>query len=259
MSHVQAISPTGLVMALVLMVISIALMAWEKVPIKKELLIATIRTMGQLLLVGIVLDTIFKTSHWAWILVYLLIMLFVAAKTIYDRARKQKSRSSFWDISLAVLIGAGFTIFWVNEMVISVKPWYQPQYLIPLAGMILGNSMNSAALGIDRFQSELVNRKSQIETLLALGATPRLAANESLKSAITAGMIPNINAMMIVGIVSLPGMMTGQILAGQSPFPAVLYQIVVMFMITCASAITTVLLLHLTLRKSFNQAEQLVE
>jgi putative ABC transport system permease protein len=259
MTHIQEISPMGLLLALVLMGIAIALMAWEGVPLKKELVIATIRTIGQLLLVGIILETVFQTRHWAWVLGYLLIMLLVASKTIYDRARKQKSRSSFRDIGLSVFIGAGFTIFWVGDMVISIHPWYAPQYLIPLAGMILGNSMNSAALGIDRFQSELQNRKHQIETLLALGATPRIAADESLKAAITAGMIPNINAMMIVGIVSLPGMMTGQILAGQSPLPAVMYQIVVMFMITCASAVTMVILLHLSLRKSFNQAEQLID
>lgn len=258
MMQVQHISNGGLFAGLGLMGVSVILMLSNRIPLGQDMVIATGRTIGQLLLVGYVLQFIFQANNWPWVMGYLLFMLLAASWTVYSRAKKQ-GRSSFWDIKLALLVGSGLTIWWTSQIIIGIKPWYDPQYLIPLSGMVLGNSINSAALGIDRLQGELRNQKNGIETLLALGATPRKAADECLKAALIAAMIPNINAMMVVGLVSLPGMMTGQILAGQLPLSAVYYQIIVMFMITCASAITTTIMLQLALRKSFNQAEQLIE
>ena len=125
--------------------------------------------------------------------------------------------------------------------------------------MIIGNAMNSAALALDRFYGELKTRKAEIETLLVLGAPVQVAVKDVKQSAIIAAMLPQINIMMIVGLVSLPGMMTGQILAGQSPLTAVTYQIMVMFMLPFASLITIILLLRLIMPTIFNKAEQLTE
>src|SRR3569623_2692060 len=112
-----------------------------------------------------------------------------------------------------------------------VEPWYSPQYAIPLLGMILGNTLNGISLGLDRLGGELSGRRAPVEALLALGATRWEAARGPIRQAVRTGLIPTINAMMVVGIVSLPGMMTGQILAGADPVEAVKYQIVMMFLI----------------------------
>ena len=137
-----------------------------------------------------------------------------------------------------------------------VRPWYTPQYAIPLLGMILGNTLNGVSLGLDRLGSELVGKRDQVEGLLALGATRWEAARPLVQQAVKTGLIPTINAMMVVGIVSLPGMMTGQLLAGTSPVEAVKYQIVIMFLIASGTALGTVLVVLLSFRRLFNEDHQ---
>jgi putative ABC transport system permease protein len=139
---------------------------------------------------------------------------------------------------------------------VRVRPWYSPHYAIPLVGMILGNTLNGIALGLDRLGSELNARRGEIEGLLALGATRWEAARGPVQQAIRTGMIPILNAMMVVGIVSLPGMMTGQLLAGVDPIQAVKYQIVIMFLISSGTALGTVGVVLLSYRRLFNANHQ---
>src|SRR5205085_2514432 len=101
--------------------------------------------------------------------------------------------------------------------VIRVHPWYDPQYLIPLFGMIIGNAMNGAAIAAERLGSEMESRRLEVEAYLALGASPSRASREPARRALAAALIPAVNGLMVVGLVALPGMMTGQILAGSSP------------------------------------------
>jgi putative ABC transport system permease protein len=139
---------------------------------------------------------------------------------------------------------------------VPVKPWYSPQFAIPLLGMILGNTLNGISLGLDRLGGELASRRLHVESLLALGATRWEAARQPIQKAIRTGMIPIINAMMVVGIVSLPGMMTGQLLAGVSPIQAVRYQIVILFLIASGTALGTVSVVLLSYRWLFNDQHQ---
>src|ERR1700722_9999814 len=141
-------------------------------------------------------------------------------------------------------------------VIVRIHPWYTPQYAIPLLGMILGNTLNGVSLGLDRLGSELTGRRDQVEALLALGATRWEAARPLVQQAVRTGLIPTINAMMVVGIVSLPGMMTGQILAGADPVEAVKYQIVIMFLIASAAALGTVSVVLLSYRRLFNEHHQ---
>ena len=120
---------------------------------------------------------------------------------------------------------------------IRIHPWYEPQYAIPILGMILGNTLTGVSLGIERMTEELTAGRGAVEMSLALGATRWEAAQGPARQAVRAGMIPTLNQMAVVGLVSLPGMMTGQVLAGQSPLQAVRYQIVIMFLIAAASAL----------------------
>src|SRR6185295_16144408 len=132
---------------------------------------------------------------------------------------------------VAMLIGSGLTLAYVTQVVLRVSPWYEPRYLVPLFGMIVGNAMNGAALAAERLDSEMTSQRATVEAFLALGATPARAAAEPVRRALGAALIPSINGLMVVGLVQLPGMMTGQILAGASPLLAVRYQVVVAFML----------------------------
>ena len=141
-------------------------------------------------------------------------------------------------------------------MVLRIRPWYEPQYAIPILGMILGNTLTAVSLGIDRMTRELSSTRAVVDMILALGGTRWEAARAAAAQAVKAGMMPTLNQMTVVGIVSLPGMMTGQILAGQSPAEAVRYQIVIMFLIAAASALGTVCAVLLTFNRLFSPAHQ---
>jgi putative ABC transport system permease protein len=130
------------------------------------------------------------------------------------------------------------------------------QYAIPLVGMILHNTLNGISLGMDRFGAELTNRRDEVETLLALGATRWEAAQEPIQQAVRTGMIPTINTMMVVGIVSIPGMMTGQLLAGVAPIQAAFYQMAIMFFIAAGTSLGTMTVALLGYRRLFTADHQ---
>src|SRR5437870_5431466 len=157
----------------------------------------------------------------------------------------------------ALFVSTGVTLAYVIGAVVQVRPWYEPQYIIPIAGMILGSSMTSAALGGDRLQGELRVRAAEVETRLALGFSGREAMQPLVRSALRAAMIPVVNGMMTVGLVQLPGMMTGQILAGSSPLLAIRYQIVVVFMQAAATAVGSLLFVRLAAARYLTPAHQL--
>jgi putative ABC transport system permease protein len=157
-----------------------------------------------------------------------------------------------------MLVGAGLTLAYVDAVVLRLRPWYDPQYLIPLFGMIIGNAMNGAALAAERLNGEMELRRGEVEALLALGASPARASAEAVRRALVAALMPTVNMLMVVGLVSLPGMMTGQIIAGSSPLTAVRYQIVVVFMLAGAVAVTAVVVALWYRRTFFTAAEQLV-
>jgi putative ABC transport system permease protein len=131
--------------------------------------------------------------------------------------------------------------------------------VIPLAGIIVGNAMNGAALAAERLGSEMTHRRRELEALLALGATPGQASRDAVRSAVRACMIPTINSLLSVGIVHLPGVMTGQILSGTAPLMAVRYQLVIMYMIVFVTAMTAVLVTALAYRRYFTPRMQLVQ
>jgi putative ABC transport system permease protein len=157
---------------------------------------------------------------------------------------------SIWASSWLV---TAFALFAVLQ---GIEKWYQPQYLIPLLGMVLGNTLNGISVGLNTFTEALVTRRTEVETRLALGATRFEAAAAPLRDAVRTGMIPIVNSMMIVGLVSLPGMMTGQMIAGMNPVSAVKYQIVIIFLIAGATALGTIGVVYLSYRRLFNARHQ---
>lgn len=155
-------------------------------------------------------------------------------------------------------LGYFLVSFMVTAVLIGVDPWWRPQYFIPLSGMVIGNSMNAIAISMERLLGDLRGRRAEIEMMLCLGADYREASQSMFRRAVRAGMIPSINSMMAVGIVFIPGMMTGQILAGSDPETAIRYQIVVMIMLVGSTALGSLLVVYLVRRMCFGPAQQLL-
>jgi putative ABC transport system permease protein len=159
---------------------------------------------------------------------------------------------------ISMLISYTLVSMLVTGVIVGAKPWWTPQYFIPLAGMIVGNSMTAISIALECLFSDLKARRAEVEMELALGADYREASQDILRGAIKAAMIPSINSLMAVGLVSLPGMMTGQILSGTDPLIAIRYQIVVMLMLVASTAIGTVIVTGLVRRRCFSAGQCLL-
>lgn len=243
--------------ALGMMAIAIGLSAWERLGLEWSLAIATGRTILQLLVVGYVLEFIFAIDNpWA-VLAIVAVMLTIAAIVARNRISK-KYKAVLPLVWGSILVSSGLTLGYTNLLIIQPTKWYEPQYLIPLAGIVLGNAMNGAAIAGERLVSTINASQLEIETHLSLGATPQQAVTQYRKDAIKAGLIPTLNQMMVVGIVTLPGIITGQLLSGVAPLDAASYQILIMFMLAFTNLVTTILVTQGLCRQFFNQAAQLV-
>lgn len=223
----------------------------------RDLAIGTVRAFAQLFLVGYILVFIFELDSGLPVMAAFLVMVAVAVHTVRGRV-KEKSISFALPTFISMLASYFLVSFMVTGMIVQAKPWWTPQYFIPIAGMIAGNSMNALAISLDRLFSDLRSRRAEVEMKLALGADYEEASRDIVRGAIRAGMIPSINSLMTVGLVALPGMMTGQILSGTDPSIAVRYQIVVMLMIAGSTALSSVLVVMLTRKRCFGSGQQLI-
>jgi len=251
--------PLGLgdvAVSLSLMAAVVLLSLRHKLGLEKDLVVGTLRAFVQLLIVGHVLRLVFSVKHPLPVIAMLLVMMGIA---VYNGVRRQSVRFQGMTIAMSVSIAlvTSAILAIVVAVVIKAKPWFQPQVVIPIAGMTVAASMNAATLAMNRFSSDLKLRKKEVETALALGASPRVAIQSLLKDAAKAAMIPSINSLMIVGVVQLPGMMSGQILSGIDPIQAINYQIVVVYMICAAGAFTSYAILLQSYRRFFTAREQL--
>ncbi len=245
-----------LVLALGIMGITIVLSLWQNLDLEKQLALGTGRSLLQLLVVGYVLDLVFALNNWLAVVGIILVMLSIAAITVRNRINL-KIKGILPLLWLSLLSSTALTLGYIILVIIQPPRWYEPQYLIPLAGMILGNAMNGAALAGDRLVSGIKQHRLEIETHLALGATPKQAIFSYQKEAVRTGLIPILNNMMVVGLVSLPGMLTGQVIAGNNPLNAVSYQILILFALVGANLITTLLVTQTLYKKFFNHSMQL--
>ncbi|MFO7029313.1 iron export ABC transporter permease subunit FetB [Limnospira fusiformis CCALA 023] len=243
--------------SVLLIIINVALSLQLRLGLERSLAIASLRCVVQLLLVGYILEWLFALDNPWVVLAIALLMAAIAGISAVNRTSRRFA-GIYWRSLLSVLVSA-FLITNLSVIgIIQVQPWYNPQYLIPLLGMILGNTLNGISLGLDRFMEGVVSNRNGIETLLALGATRWEASHKQIQTAVRTGMIPIINSMMVMGVVSLPGMMTGQILAGASPLDAVRYQIIIVFAIASASALGTLGVVILAWGALFSPSHQLL-
>jgi len=225
--------------------------------LEKRLLWASVRTVAQLMLIGFVLGWVFGLEAAAAVVGLGLIMTWVAGRAAVERSSRF-FKGIHHRAYASLVVSAFVTTAMVTAVIVGVDPWYEARYVIPILGMVLGNSLTGLSLCVDTLLEAFSERRREVEMELALGATKWEAARPALREAVRRGMIPIINSMMVVGLVSLPGMMTGQIIEGADPMNAVRYQIVVMFMIAASTSIACILMTLLVYRRLFNARHQLL-
>ncbi len=257
-AHVIPISATDLGIAAAL-VCALALLTWRlHLALAGQILAAGLRTAVQLLLIALVLKALFAHVALVWVAGLASVMLLIAGREVM--ARQHRRLKGWWGFvaGTSAMFVSSFTVTVLAlALIIQPEPWFTPRYAIPLLGMVLGNCMNGIAVGLDRLTQGAWQQRAAIEAQLMLGRDWREAMAALRRESTRAGMIPMINAMAAAGVVSLPGMMTGQILAGSSPLEAVKYQILVMFLITSGTGFGTVVAVWLAARRLFDERQRL--
>jgi len=229
-----------------------------KLDLAGQIIIAAIRTVVQLLLIGLLLKLLFTQVDLLFISILSIVMLLIAGREVM--ARQERRFGGWWGYGLGTMsmfISSFALTIYALVIVIGTEPWYTPQYAIPLLGMMLGNTMTGVALALDRLTSSAWQQRQVIEARLILGQDWRTAIGGITRESVRIGMMPMINAMAAAGIVSLPGMMTGQILAGTDPLEAVKYQILIMFLITAGTGFATMLATWVGAKHLFDDRQRL--
>ncbi|MBU1701298.1 MAG: iron export ABC transporter permease subunit FetB [Candidatus Eisenbacteria bacterium] len=256
--NVISLSAVDLSVAALLILGLAGLSAWIRLGVGRQILIAALRTTVQLLLIGWVLKALFAHIHLGWVALMALIMLAAAGREVVSRQKRPLAGWRGYGVGSSSMFISSFaiTILALN-LIIKPDPWYTPQYAIPLLGMMLGNTMNGIALATDRLTQSAWQQRMVIEQRLMLGHTRSQAISDIRRECLRTGMIPMINAMSAAGLVSLPGMMTGQILAGSPPVEAVKYQILIMFLITAGTGFGSILTIWLASHRLFDARHRL--
>ncbi|MEN1969501.1 iron export ABC transporter permease subunit FetB [Lentibacillus sp. N15] len=239
--------------ALIFVFIPIVLSKVFKLGLEKDTVIATVRSIIQLLIVGYLLQFVFDSEHRAYIT--LMIILMVGAATQNARKKGTFVKGITWKLVV--------TFVFVEILTQAILLGFQitpatAQYIIPISGMMIGNSMVLSILFLNRFMSEAESNQDQTELILLLGGTPKQAIHRQLIAAIRASTIPTIESQKTIGLVQLPGMMSGQIIAGADPVQAVQFQLLVLFLLLTTAIVSSLLLGYLSYPALFNQRMQLV-
>ena len=255
---VISLSPIDLSISALLLVALGFLSFRMKLGLTWQIAVAGARTTVQLLLVGMVLKTLFDHAHPLLLAAIAMGMVLIAGWEVMNRqTRRLKGVWGFATGTAAMTVSSFSITCLVLATVIRIDPWYAPQYAVPLLGMMLGNTMTGIAIGMERLTSTAWRESAVIEGRLLLGQTWQEAIGEIRRESIRSALIPTLNAMAVAGIVSLPGMMTGQILAGASPMEAVKYQILIMFIISSGTGFGAILAVSAGARRLFDQRERL--
>ncbi len=252
------LTPWDLAIASILIIMLAITSFMMQLNIARQLLIAASRNVIQLLLVGYILKLIFANSNLFYLGGIAAVMLLVAGFEINARQKYPLKRWVGFKIGTSALFLSSFAMALVALLVIvAPTPWYSPQYAIPLLGMLLGNTMNGISLGMDKLNQSVYQQRLIIEQRLMLGQDYQEVIQDIRAESIRTGMIPIINSMAIAGLVSLPGMMTGQILSGTPPVEAVKYQILLFFLITAGTGFGIMLAVSMIARRLFDDRQRL--
>lgn len=256
------ISTTKMAIGLAPVILAMALSMYYKLGLTKSLIIGVIRGSIQLVAVGYILLWVFAQDN-PWVIgALLLFMVGAAAQAACKRISGLNSRRMRWIyqkiLFASIFLGSMCTLGYLQFIVVRPEPIWEGRYIISLGGMMVAQAMNAGALVVERYRSELELRADEIETLLALGATKSQASLQAVRTACSAAMMPSINLLMVLGIVALPGMMSGQILAGESPLLAVRYQLLICFSIAAAAAIVSFVAIRMAESLYFTKYDQFI-
>lgn len=245
-----------LVLTMVLIVVAVSVSRWQQLGLEAQLSISAGRALLQLVAIGYVLELVFTLETPWGVLGVLLVM--VAMATIVTRNRiSQKLSHLAWIAGGSLLLTTGLTLAYVTLFIVQPPTWYDPQYWVPLAGIIIGNAVNGATVAGERLVNAIETNRGEIETHLCLGATPKDAIALYRRQAIRAGILPNLNQMALVGLVTIPGTLSGQLLGGINPLDAVSYQILILFSLALANLVTASLITAGIYRQFFTRHAQL--
>lgn len=243
----------SLIIASTLILIPIFISYKEGLGLEKEIIVSILRAIIQLILVGYILDLIFGLANPIFTVILVAIMIINAA--INTKKRGETIKHVVLISFLSMLIGTTTTL---TVLILSKSIHFTPNEIIPIAGMIVSNSMVAIGLSYRNLNNAFKNRQAEVEVKLSLGADIREASSEIIKESIKISILPTIDSARTLGIVSLPGMMTGLILAGASPLTAIKFQIMVTFMILSSASISTMLSTYLAYKSFYNERKQLI-
>ncbi|MGN7613730.1 ABC transporter permease [Magnetococcales bacterium HHB-1] len=258
MSDIIHLGPEKLLLASLLIILLGGVSWLQKLGVARSIFIAALRAVVQLSLIGMVLTTLFAVKNPFWIFLIAMVMLLAAGREVMMRQTRRLSGWYGYGLALISMMLSSLVIaIAVLTLIISPTPWYTPQYAIPILGMMLGNTMNAISLSVETLNQNSWRERRTIEARLILGHHWFEAITPIYRQAIRTGMIPMINSMAAAGLVSLPGMMTGQILGGNPPMVAVQYQILLLFMIATGTGLGTMAAVWLSARRLFDDRQRL--
>ena len=253
-----ALSPADLALAASLVVLDAALSLALHLDLHRRIALAAGRMVLQLVAVGYVLRFVFALNNPAATLGIVAIMLLVAAREVAARPeRKLRGFTTYLIGATSVALATGVTAVLALTTAIRPQPWYDPRYALPLTGIILGTVLNTGSIALEAVLSGFPRERVEIEARLALGDTFAAATRPIVLAAVRRGMVPMINQMSAAGIVTLPGIMTGQILAGMDPLHAVKYQILLMFLLAGASGLAALAIAFLAAARLTDERQRL--
>lgn len=259
MKGIVELSIPQILLAYVFVLVVLAIVRARGIKREGEILLSSIRMTLQLILTGYVLIYIFENPHPLITIAIILLMEAFAIGTVFRKFKGKLSRKLKRVVALSMSSGTLCCLFYFLLAVVQITPWYEPQYFVPIAGMIVGNSMTGISLGIKSLTEGMTTQKNLVEEALVLGATPKIATRDIINSTFDGAIMPTVNSMLGMGIVFLPGMMTGQILSGIAPTTAIAYQIAIMLGILGSVSLSVILMLVLGYRTFFNEQDQLVD
>lgn len=252
-SAVMDLPVFNLALAYIFVLVLLVIFKSRGIKRERQILIATTRMTIQLTVMGYILMFVFEYPSWWLTLLMLCVMLSFAIYNARKRVKLAMPRELRRIMALSMLCGYAVTAAFFLFVVLRVDPWFNPQYCIPISGMIVGNAMTGIALGANKLCSGMYEGRERIENSLMLGATPAAATRAVVNDAFDSAILPTMNNMLTMGIVSLPGMMTGQILSGTFPITAIKYQIGIMLAILGCTALTVVLFVTLGYKTFFTK------
>jgi putative ABC transport system permease protein len=253
-----ALDPADMAIAASLVGFDALLSIFLRLQLHRQVLWSAARMVVQLIAVGYILRLVFAMQHPAATLLLVLAMSAIAAREIAARPERKFRGSAGLALSAAgVAISTVVTVGLALATAIRPHPWYDPRYAVSLVGIILGSVLNSGSLSLDSLLGTVTRERTSIEAQLALGASFHQATAPLLRQAIRRGLLPMINQMSAAGVITLPGIMTGQILAGLDPVEAVKYQILLMFLLAGASGLSALIIAYGAMRRLTDPRQRL--